>query len=174
LRTSRPWRWSANSIGHGRRADARRLRAICDSRDELDVNWLEIAIRDSDGKTTCCNNFITDLSVDADNVEDLAAAGRTRWKIENETFNTLKNRGYNFGHGKNNLSAVLVTLSLVAFASRPAAELADLAWKAAIDVAGARVRFCNDLRALTAYLLFPSWDSLLKTLAFQVPPPLPS
>ena len=30
--------------------------------------------------------------------------GRARWKIENETFNTLKNQGYhfehNYGHGK--------------------------------------------------------------------------
>ena len=56
----------------------------------------------------------------------------------------------------------------------PSAELADLTWKAAIQAAGARVRFFNNLRALTAYLLFPSWDSLIKTLAFQIAPPLPS
>ena len=55
-----------------------------------------------------------------------------------------------------------------------AAELADITWKAAIEAAGARVRFFGNLRALTAYLLFPSWESLLKTLAFQVAPPLPS
>jgi hypothetical protein len=55
-----------------------------------------------------------------------------------------------------------------------AAELAEKTWKAAIDVAGSRVRFFNNLRALTAYLLFPSWDNLLKTLAFQVAPPIPS
>jgi hypothetical protein len=34
--------------------------------------------------------------------------GRARWKIENETFNTLKNQGYNLGHnyglGKKNLA----------------------------------------------------------------------
>jgi hypothetical protein len=55
-----------------------------------------------------------------------------------------------------------------------AAELTDKTWKAAIEVAGSRVRFFSNLRALTAYILFPSWDSLLKTLAFQVAPPLPS
>ena len=151
---------------------------IRDGKDALDVNWLEITIRDSNGKTTYRNSFITDLPVDVDNVEDLAAAGRARWKIENETFNTLKTKGYNlehnFGHGKNNLSAVLVTLNLIAFAIHLAAELADTAWKAAIEVAGSRVRFFNNLRALTAYILFPSWDSLLKTLAFQVAPPLPT
>jgi hypothetical protein len=151
---------------------------IRDGKDALEVNWLEITIRDSNGKITYRNSFVTDLPVDADNVEDLAAAGRARWKIENETFNTLKTKGYNlehnFGHGKNNLSAVLATLNLIAFAIHLAAELADKTWKAAIDVAGSRVRFFNNLRALTAYLLFPSWDSLLKTLAFQVAPPLPS
>ena len=45
--------------------------------------------------------------------------GRSRWKIENETFNTLKNQGYhlehNFGHGYRNLSVVLVMLMLLAF-----------------------------------------------------------
>jgi hypothetical protein len=151
---------------------------IRDGKDALDVNWLEIAIRDASGKITYRNSFITDLPVDADNVEDLAAAGRARWKIENETFNTLKTKGYNlehnFGHGKNNLSAVLATLNLIAFAIHLAAELADTTWKAAIHAAGSRVRFFNNMRALTAYLLFPSWDRLLKTLAFQLGPPLPS
>ena len=151
---------------------------IRDGKDALDINWLEITIRDSNGKTNYRNSFITDLPVGADNVEHLAAAARARWKIENETFNTLKTKGYNlehnFGHGKNNLSAVLVTFNLIAFAIHLAAELAETEWKAAIEIAGSRVRFFDNLRALTAYILFPSWDSLLKTLAFQLPPPLPS
>jgi hypothetical protein len=29
-----------------------------------------------------------------DNVQQVARGGRTRWRIENETFNTLKNQGY--------------------------------------------------------------------------------
>ena len=151
---------------------------IRDGKDALDVNWLEIVIRDSNGKITYRNSFITDLPVDADNVEDLAPAGRARWKIENETFNTLKTKGYNlehnFGHGKNNLSAVLVTLNLIAFAIHLAAELADVTWKAAIEAAGARVRFFGNLRALTAFLLFPRGTASSKTLAFQAKPPLPS
>jgi hypothetical protein len=72
------------------------------------------------------------------------------------------------------LSAVLATLNLIAFAIHLAAELAEITWKAAIEAAGARVRFFENLRALTAYLLFPSWHSLLETLAFRAPPPLPS
>ena len=60
------------------------------------------------GETTYRNSFVTDLPVGPDPVVELAACGRARWKIENETFNVLKNQGYNlehsFGHGKQNLS----------------------------------------------------------------------
>ena len=62
----------------------------------------------------------------------------------------------------------------IAFAIHLAAELADITWKAAIEAAGAVARFFANMRALTAYLLFRSWNSLLETLAFQAPPPLPS
>ena len=45
--------------------------------------------------------------------------GRSRWHIENETFNTLKNQGYhfehNFGHGQQYLSSVFAYLMLLAF-----------------------------------------------------------
>ena len=46
-------------------------------------------------------------------------AGRSRWKIENETFNTLKNQGYgfdhNYGHGQQYLATTLAYLMLMAF-----------------------------------------------------------
>jgi hypothetical protein len=60
-----------------------------------------------------------DLDVSRENVAELAAAGRARWKIENETFNVLKTKGYNlehnFGHGKQHLATVLAILNLLAF-----------------------------------------------------------
>jgi len=53
------------------------------------------------------------------NVYKLMRGGRARWKIENETCNTLKNQGYNFehnyGHGEQNLSVVFATLMMLAF-----------------------------------------------------------
>ena len=59
------------------------------------------------------------------NVAELAACGRARWKIENETFNVLKTNGYNlehnFGHGKKTLASILVTLNLLAFGFHTAA-----------------------------------------------------
>jgi hypothetical protein len=37
---------------------------------------------------------VTDITVSENNVLELVQGGRARWKIENETFNTLKNQGY--------------------------------------------------------------------------------
>lgn len=64
-------------------------------------------------------SWVTSFEITPDNVFDLMRAGRARWKIENETFNTLKNGGYNFehnyGHGKDNLCSVMTMLMLLAF-----------------------------------------------------------
>ena len=163
-RATHAWRWM-NAI------------PIRDGDDALMVNWLELTIRDAMGKLTYRNSFISDLPIDASNVGAMAEAGRARWKIENETFNVLKTKGYNlehnFGHGKSHLSATLASFNLLAFAIHAAAELTDEAWSLALKAAGARARFFNHLRSLTVFILFPSWESLLATLAFQTTPPRP-
>lgn len=64
-------------------------------------------------------SWITDFALNKNNVYEIMRIGRSRWKIENETFNTLKNQGYNFehnyGHGNNNLCTVLALLMMLAF-----------------------------------------------------------
>jgi hypothetical protein len=147
-----------------------------DGDDALKVNWFMIEILDPAGKVTYRNSFITDFPVGRDAVAELAACGRARWKVENEAFNTLKTKGYhlehNFGHGQQNLSTVLATLNLLAFACHTVCELAGQAWQAAMRATATRQGFFQHLRAITTYLLFPSWDHLLATLAFTRPPPL--
>jgi hypothetical protein len=141
------------------------------------VNWFEIEIVNRNGEVTHHNSFITDLPVGPDNVAELAACGRARWKIENETFNVLKTKGYNiehnFGHGKHHLAAVLVTLNLLAFAFHTVCDIGDELWRAARQKLGSRSQFFNNLAAITTFLIFPSWDDLLQTLAFVKPPPRP-
>jgi len=138
------------------------------------VNWLSIEILNPKGKVTYTNSFITDLPVSRETVAELATCGRARWKIENESFNVLKTKGYhlehNFGHGQAHLSAVLVSLNLLAFAFHTLCELAHGLWRTAREALGPRQRFFHMLAALTAYLIFPSWDALLETLAFARPP----
>ena len=64
-------------------------------------------------------SWVTDLRVSKRNVFQLMRGGRARWKIENETFNTLKNQGYhfehNYGHGEQHLSVVFAMLMMLAF-----------------------------------------------------------
>jgi hypothetical protein len=137
--------------------------------DALIVNWFSIEILNGKGKRTYYNSFVTDLSVTSGTVAELAACGRARWKIENETFNVLKTNGYNlehnFGHGKETLASVLVTLNLLAFAFHTTARLAMLAWREAVIARGATYRFFEHLRTVTAYVVFETWDHLLRSIA---------
>jgi hypothetical protein len=136
-----------------------------DSNDALMVNWFEIEIVNEKGETTYRNSFVTDLPVGSGNVVELAACGRARWKIENETFNVLKNQGYNlehcFGHGKQNLSAILVSLNLLAFAIHTVCDCGDELWRNTRAKLGPRYHFFSTLAAITSYLIFPSWEDRL-------------
>ena len=146
-----------------------------DGKDALHVNWFEIKIVNRAGKITYHNAFVTDLDINKDNIAELAACGRARWKIENENFNTVKNCGYhlehNFGHGKQNLSALLATMNLLAFAFHTICDLTDKLWQKARKVLGARRDFFQNLLVLTRYLIFPGWRTLIKTMIDGQPPP---
>ena len=73
--------------------------------------------------------------------------------------------------GQQHLAAVLATMNLLAFAMHTVADLADQAWRAARAAVGARKRFFEDLRAITTYLVFPTWAALVETLRTGQPPP---
>ena len=106
---------------------------LTDSEDALKVNWCELTITDAQGQVLYRNSFITDWKINAENVEGLVAAGRARWKIENENNNVLKTKGYhlehNFGHGKKHLASLLMTMNLLAFGLHTLLELADQSYR---------------------------------------------
>ena len=144
--------------------------------DALAVTWFSVEMLNASGKRTYFNSFVTDLEVDAGNVAELAACGRARWKIENETFNVLKTGPYslehNFGHGKETLASVFVALNLLAFAFHTAAMLALAAWQRAMAARGAAYRFFEHFRTVVAYVVFESWDHLLRSIeAAAIRPP---
>jgi len=145
--------------------------------DALRVNWLEIQSAKPGGAVTYRGAFVTNLPVHRGNVAELARCARARWKIENETFNVLKQHGYhlehNFGHGKKTLAGVLVALNLLAFALHTACELAETLWQQASRRLGARQRPFEHLRSITAYQVFPTWTDLMTLLATGHAPPRP-
>jgi DDE family transposase len=92
--------------------------SINESNQEVLVNLLVYVEIDAAGEIHTWA-WVTDLTLTADNVRTVARGGRTRWRIENETFNTLKNQGYhfehNYGHGYEHLAVVFALLMLLAF-----------------------------------------------------------
>jgi hypothetical protein len=73
-------------------------------------------------------SWVTDMPLNQANVMQIMQAGRARWGIENQVFNTLKNQGYNFehnfGHGYKNLSVNMAFLMMLAFLIDQVSELA--------------------------------------------------
>jgi hypothetical protein len=135
-----------------------------DGEGALDVNWCELTTTRDDGKVVYKNAFATNHRITEANVAEIVRDGRARWKVENENNNTLKTKGYhlthNFGHGKKHLSSLLATFNLLAFLFHTVLELMDSRYQR-IRQFLPRKRFFNDLRALTCYLCFDSWDALM-------------
>ena len=146
-----------------------------EGKDALIVNWLGVTISDAKGKVTYDGAFVTSLDVTRENVVEIAACARARWKIENETFNVLKNNGYhlehNFGHGKQNLAMTFAAMNLLAFAFHTVCDCLEGLWTAARLAKRARKRFFEHIRTITAYLVFPDWETLMTTLIKSKPPP---
>ena len=146
-----------------------------EGKDAMLVNWIGITMTDAKGQTTYDNAFVTSLPVTRDTVADLVACARARWKIENESFNVLKSNGYhlehNFGHGKQNLAMVFAAMNLLAFAIHTVCDCLEQVWIDARTAKRARKRFFEHIRTITAYLVFPDWQTLMQTLIDSRPPP---
>lgn len=146
--------------------------------DALLVNWCELTVSRPDGKVTYKNSFATNHTITDDTVAEIVLAGRTRWKVENENNNTLKTKGYNlehnFGHGKQHLASFLATLNILSLLFHTLLERLDQKYKLLRSHLPTRKTFFDDLRALTRYLYFESWDHLLtfmlEGLELNIPP----
>ena len=133
------------------------------------VNFFSYRILTPDEKTgekkvTLKYSWVTDFEVTPKNVEELVRAGRCRWKIENECFNTLKNQGYNiehnYGHGTNNLSFNFLLLTLLAFFCHQSAELTDGLYQQCRKKLGSKVNMWNNVRTVIRIFIFESWEML--------------
>jgi hypothetical protein len=117
-------------------------------------------------KRICSYAWISDLEIKESNVELLVRAGRARWKIENEGFNTLKNQGYyidhNYGHGKKNLSFNFFIFTLLAFFFHQIFEITDSLYQASRKHFGSKAYFWECLRGVMRLIFFNSWEHLLK------------
>jgi hypothetical protein len=108
--------------------------------------------------------WVTDIPVTHDNVKQLAKGGRSRWKIENETFNTLKNQGYqfehNFGHGYKNLTTVFAYLMLLAFFVDQCLQLLNKDFQKALNRCKAKFALWEAMRVRLDCFILDSFDTL--------------
>jgi Transposase DDE domain len=115
-------------------------------------------------------SWVTDLRVSKRNVYKLMRGGRARWKIENETFNTLKNQGYNFehnyGHGEQNLSVVFATLMMRAFLVDQTQQLCCALFQAVWAKLGSKRLLWERMRALFYDYAFASMRQLFEALLY--------
>lgn len=176
VRTLTRTRWT----GRQRETDTYRYAPalpLRDSDEALTVQWCELTTTDATGKVVYRNAFATDLTVHDDTVESIIAAGRCRWKIENEHNNTLKTKGYhfehNYGHGQQYLSSVLASLILLAFLVHTTLEWMDARYQLLRQKLPSRKRLFNDIRTLTSYLYFETWETLMVFMLQSFDPPAP-
>jgi Transposase DDE domain len=115
-------------------------------------------------------SWITDLRVHKGTVYRLMQGARARWRIENETFNTLKNQGYhfehNFGHGYQHLSVVFAILMMLAFLVDQVQQLCCPLFQAAWAKWGSKRLLWEKMRALFYDYALDSMQHLFETLLY--------
>jgi hypothetical protein len=142
--------------------------ALNASHPDLLVNFLEYWEISAKGEQYF--SWVTDFTVTRDNAYDLMGGGRARWKIENETFNTLKNQGYqlehNFGHGQNHLSEVFALLMMLAFLVDQVQQAACQLFQAVLTKVGSKKQLWEKMRSLFATLQLACMEMLYKALLY--------
>lgn len=153
-----------------------------ESNQDVRVNVLEYRELGPDGETRREFSWVTDLTITRRTARHLVRGGRARWKIENETFNTLKNQGYqfehNFGHGQQNLSVVFAMLMMLAFLVDQVQQLCCPLFRAVWQKFGSKRALWENLRSHFQHFVFVSmrhlYEVMLHDLAKGVPAPTPN
>ena len=140
------------------------------SHPDLLVNILECCQLDKKSGKVTEFSWVTDIEITNENVYQLMKAGRARWKIENETFNTLKNQGYNLGHnyglGKRNLSGIFTILMMLAFLVDQAQQLSCWLFQAALVKGRIKQTLWELIRATMQLFEVDSMERVFRIIVF--------
>ena len=142
------------------------------SNQDVKVNFLDYRQTDPKGKEL---NFswVTNILISTINVIKITEGGRARWKIENETFNTLKNLGYNFehnyGHGKKYLSTVLCLLMMLSFLIDQVQEICCSLFQQCRKFARTYYNLWANMRTLFHFVKLGNWENFYLMLSKRKP-----
>jgi hypothetical protein len=135
---------------------------------ELKTNVLFYQEHSDKGKKTF--SWITDHEITDSNLMEIMQTGRARWKIENETFNTLKNQGYNLEHcyglGKKNLSVNLMKLMMLAFLVDQVQQTCCKLFQAALSRLGAKIKIWKDIKTYMHCFIVHSMEEVFKIIVY--------
>jgi len=144
-----------------------------ESNQEIRVNFIkhwEIPAKGKNKGKCTTFTYVTNHLIKFSNVIDLSKAGRTRSKIENETFNTLKNQGYdfehNYGHGDKHLSSVFVSLMLLMFLMDQIQESCCEVFNIAYKTAQSRIELWENMRRLFLEFYVIKWEDIYFSIAY--------
>lgn len=139
-----------------------------DANHDLKVNFLEYWETDKKGKVKHFS-WITNIFITINNVSKLMRGGRSRWKIENETFNTLKNQGYNFehnfGHGQKNLCSIMGLMMILAFLVDQTQLLCCRLYQTAKKSSGTFAVLWEKMRTLFDFFVIKTWEQFFLSIA---------
>jgi hypothetical protein len=137
--------------------------------DDTIVNFPDYTECKADGKTLHFS-WVTDIEINDENVFKIMRGGKARWKIENETFNTLKNHGYefehNYRHGYKNLSIVMPLLMMLAFLVDQAQLLCCNVVQSALANTKSLGALYRKIRNLFTEYIFNTWADLYAAIAY--------
>ena len=147
-----------------------------ESNQDVRINFLEYWEINNKTNKTQHFTFITDFHITSENAYFLMRGGRARWKIENETFNTLKNQGYhfehNYGHGYQHLSNTLATIMMLAFLVDQSLQITCPLFKAAVKECGTKTNFWSRVRSSFLELAFDSMNTIYEAIYYGTKKPI--
>ena len=115
-------------------------------------------------------SWVTDIKLKANNVDLVMKGGRSRWHIENQVFNTLKNQDYefehNFGHGKLHLATVFTMLMMLAFLIDQVQQYGCVFFQAAHQRFHSRTSLWIKIKGLFTEFFIESWESLWRAIIY--------
>jgi hypothetical protein len=148
-----------------------------ESNQDVRVNFLQYGEYGPNGEERKWT-WVTDLEISRQNAPRLVKGGRCRWKIENETFNTLKNQGYhfehNYGHGEKNLSVVFAMLMMLAFLVDQVQQLCCPLFQAVWKKVGTKRALWERLRSHFWHFIFQSMRQLYQVILYDLAKKLPA
>ena len=137
---------------------------------DVKVNFLQYLEMDETGKVLRKWTWVVEVELTKDKVRLVMRGGRARWRVENETFNTLKNQGYhfehNYGHGYKNLCVVLAMLMMAAFLIDQVQQRCNKLFEKARVKVGSKSALWEAIRHLFYCFKVGSMQEIYEAIAF--------